>query len=53
MDHQSVINDLVHAIKTYRELAEKQPLTLKGAPYAQAVLELNKAIDRAKGLLFR
>jgi hypothetical protein len=53
MDHQSVINDLVHAIKTYRELAEKQPLTLKGAPYAQAVLELNKAIDRAEGLLFR
>jgi hypothetical protein len=52
-EHQSVLDDLLQAIKTYRELAEKQPLTLQGASYAHAVQELNIAIDRAEGMLFR
>jgi hypothetical protein len=43
----------IHAIKQYRELAEKTPLTLQGSSYAQAVQELNKAIARAEGMLFR
>jgi hypothetical protein len=35
----------------YRRLAESKPLTLQGSEYPQAVHELNKAIDRAEGLL--
>jgi hypothetical protein len=42
---------LSHAIREYRRLAEAQPLTLQGSEYAQAVHELNKAIDRAEGLI--
>jgi hypothetical protein len=52
-DRQNVLTDLVHAIREYRKLAEKQPLTLQGADYAHAVQELNKAIDRAQGLLLQ
>ena len=49
-DRQNAITDLVHAIREYRKLADK-PLTLQGSEYAHALLELNKAIDRAEGLL--
>ena len=49
-DHQKAIADLVHAIREYRKLVD-EPLTLRGSEYAHAVQELNKAIDRAEGLL--
>jgi hypothetical protein len=52
-DRQNALTDLVHAIREYRKLAEKQPLTLQGSDYAHAVQELNKAIDRAQGLLLQ
>jgi hypothetical protein len=38
-------------MRKYRKIAEKTPLTLQGADFAQAVEELNRAIDRAEGLL--
>lgn len=38
------------AICEFRKFSD-QPLTLRGADYAHAVQELNKAIDRANGLL--
>ncbi len=47
---QTIIEELVHAIHEYRKASE-QPLTLRGSEYAQAVQELNKAIDRAEGML--
>jgi hypothetical protein len=47
----SALADLVQAIREYRKLAEKQPLTLQGSDYAHAVQELNKAIDWAEALL--
>jgi hypothetical protein len=47
-DRQLALTDLVHAIKEYRKLAESTPLTLQGSPFAQAVLALNKAIERAE-----
>ena len=50
-DRQIALTNLVHAIQEYRKLAEATPLTLQGSPYAHAVLELNKAIDRAEALL--
>jgi hypothetical protein len=50
-DRQLALTELIHAIGVYRKLAESKPLTLQGADYAKAVLELNKAIDRAEGLL--
>jgi hypothetical protein len=49
-DRQDALNELVEAIRKYRKLAEKTPLTLQGADFAQAVQKLNKAIDRAEGL---
>jgi hypothetical protein len=49
-DRNNALNDLVHAIREYRKLADK-PLTLQGSEYAHAVQELNKAIDRAEALL--
>ena len=52
-DRQIVLADLVHAIKEYRKISDQQPLTLQGSDYAHAVEELNKAIDRAEGLLFQ
>jgi hypothetical protein len=52
-DRQTALGDLVHAVQEYRKLADQKPLTLQGSDYAHAVLELNKAIDRAEGLLFR
>jgi hypothetical protein len=42
---------LVEAIRKYRKLADKTPLTLQRSDFAQAVEELNKAIGRAEGLL--
>ena len=50
-DRQEALSALVEAIHKYRKLAEKTPLTLQGADFAQAIEELNKAIDRAEGLL--
>src|ERR1700730_17655702 len=50
-DRQDALSELVEAIRKYRKLAEKTPLTLQGADFAQAVEELNEAIDRAEGLL--
>jgi hypothetical protein len=49
-DRQVALANLVHAIQEYRKLAESTPLTLQGSEYAHAVLELNKAIDRAEAL---
>src|ERR1700736_4707719 len=50
-DRQDALSELVEAIRKYRKLAEKTPLTLQGSDFAQTVEELNKAIDRAEGLL--
>jgi hypothetical protein len=50
-DRKTSLTELVHAIGTYRKLAESKPLTLQGSDYADAVSELNKAIDRAETLL--
>jgi hypothetical protein len=50
-DRQNALHELVHAINQYRKLSESKPLTLQGSDYAHAVLELNKAIDHAEGLL--
>lgn len=50
-DRQIALTDLVHAIREYRKLEDQKPLTLQGSEYAQAIEELNKAIDRAEGLL--
>jgi exonuclease V gamma subunit len=49
-DRQKALTDLIHAIREYRKLAD-QPLTLRGSEYADAVQQLNKAIDRAEDLL--
>jgi hypothetical protein len=51
MDRKVALSDLVCAIQHYRKVAEQKPLTLQGSDYAHAVLELNKAIDRAETLL--
>jgi hypothetical protein len=49
-DHQDALTDLIHAVREYRNLADK-PLTLQGPEYAHAIQELKKAIDRAEELL--
>jgi hypothetical protein len=49
-DRQAALAGLVHAIGEYRKLVD-EPLTLRGSEYAHAVQELNKAIDRAEGML--
>ena len=49
-DRQIALTNLVQAIREYRKLADKPP-TLQGSEYAHTLLELNKAIDRAEGLL--
>ena len=51
-DRQDALSELIEAIRKYRRLSEKTPLTLQGADFAQAVEELNKAIDRAEGLMW-
>jgi len=50
-DRQLGLTELVHAIRHFRQIADSKPLTLQGSEYPQAVQELNKAIDRADGLL--
>jgi hypothetical protein len=50
-DRQDALSELIEAVRKYRKLAEKTPLTLQGSDFAQAVEELNKAIDRAEGLM--
>ena len=50
-DRQDALSELIEAIRKYRKIAEKTPLTLQEEAFAQAVEELNKAIDRAEGLL--
>jgi len=50
-DRQLALAELVHAIREYRMIADSKPLTLQGSDYAHAVHELNKAIDRAEGLM--
>ena len=49
-ERQLALEDLVNAIREFRKFTD-QPLTLRGGDYAHAVLELNKVIDRAEGLL--
>jgi hypothetical protein len=50
-DRQLALAELLRAIKEYRKLAENKPLTLQGSDYARAVLQLNKAMDRADALV--
>jgi hypothetical protein len=50
-DRQLALAELVHAIQHFRKIAESKPLTLQCSEYPQAVQELNKAVDRAEGLL--
>ena len=52
-DRQLALTELVHAIRQFRKIADSKPLTLQGSDYAHAVLELNKKIDRAEGLLLQ
>jgi len=49
-DRQLALGELLKAIREFRKFND-QPLTLRGGDYAQAVQSLNKAIDRADGLL--
>ena len=48
---RDALDGLVRAVRQYRALAEKQPLTLQGAEYAHAVQELKTALERAEDLL--
>jgi hypothetical protein len=50
-DRQNALHELLNAINQYRKLSESKSLTLQGSDYAHSVLELNKAIDHAEGLL--
>jgi hypothetical protein len=50
-DRQLALAELVRAIQHFRKIADSKPLRLQGSEYPQAVQELNKAIDRAEGLL--
>jgi hypothetical protein len=47
-DRRNALHELLNAINQYRKL-----LTQEGSDYANAVLELNKAIDHAEGLLLQ
>jgi hypothetical protein len=47
---QATLNDLVKVIREFRKFTD-QPLTIRGGDYAHAVQALNKAIDRADGVL--
>src|SRR5208337_901405 len=49
-DRQSALDSLLKAIREFRKYTD-EPLTLRGSDYAHAVQELNKAIDRADGIL--
>jgi hypothetical protein len=51
-DRQLALAELVHCDPEHTgRIAESKPLTLQGSEYAHAVQELNKAVDRAEGLL--
>ena len=52
-ERQDALHELVNATNQYRKLSERKPLTLQGSDYAHALLELNKAIDHAEGLLLQ
>jgi hypothetical protein len=52
-DRQNALHELLNAINQYRKLLKTKPLTLQAPEYANAVLELNKAIDHAEGLLLQ
>jgi hypothetical protein len=47
---KDALGDLIKAVRAFRKFGD-QPLTLRGSDYAHSVLELNKAIDRAAGLM--
>ena len=47
-DRQLALTELVHAIREFRTIADSKPITFQGSEYAEAVQELNKAIDRAE-----
>jgi hypothetical protein len=49
-NRQLALGELVKSIREFRKYTD-QPLTLRGGEYAHAVQELNKAMDRANGLL--
>jgi hypothetical protein len=49
-NRQLALEELVKAVREYRKFTD-QPITLRGGDYAGAVQALNKAIDRATGLL--
>jgi predicted RecB family endonuclease len=49
-DRQDALSELVDAIRLYKKLADKTPLTLRGSDFAHAVQELDNAIDRAEAL---
>jgi hypothetical protein len=49
-DRQLALRDLLSAVREFRKFTD-EPLTLRGSDYAHALQELNKAIDRADGLL--
>jgi hypothetical protein len=53
LDRQNALHELLNAINQYRKFSETEPMTLQGSDYAHAVLELNKAIDHAEGLLLQ
>jgi hypothetical protein len=52
-NRQDALHELVNAINQYRTLSERKPLTLLSSDCANALLELNKAIDHAEGLLLQ
>jgi hypothetical protein len=52
-DRRDALHELVNAVNQYRKVLERKPLTLQGSDYAHALLELNKAINRAEGLLLQ
>jgi hypothetical protein len=41
-NRQEALSELLQAIRKYRKLSEKTPLTLQGADFAQAVEDLNR-----------
>jgi hypothetical protein len=49
-DRQNALANLIHAIRELRRSVD-QPLAVRGSEDAQAVQELNKAIDHAEELL--
>jgi hypothetical protein len=52
-ERQDALSELVDAIRLFRNLTEKTPLTLREADHAKAVERLNLAIDRVDALVSR